>query len=149
MQKKLNGFSMIELLTAVLVTAILSMAFVFIPSMTRQSAKSEAEKIAAKIKNLMQQADRRHIGFTIEFYENINEVRIKWSDDHHQVLPVNSAFRIKSNNNGANLVYSIKNSSFLPPGRTITVKRDDGKEYYVIIYVPGGRIRTSAQKPAD
>ena len=62
-----KGFSLIELFVAMIIIALFTSFITTNITSQSQTAKAEAEKLAAYITGLARKADRRHINFTIMF----------------------------------------------------------------------------------
>ena len=136
-----KGFSLIELFVAMIIIALFTSFITTNITSQSQTAKAEAEKLAAYITGLARKADRRHLGFTITF--NSNSTTTSWdrapSPDIFALAPGFSLEKAK------NFTYNSNKNEF-EDYDTITLKRDlDGKKCYIVIgdVGGGGRIRVS------
>ena len=154
-----KAFTLTEIVIAILVLGIMAAAMTLSPGSAKQSAKREADRIVAQLYRLIEYANRTHVSFKVLFdgTEQTESVPVEWqtpttSKFYHigydRELKLTNGFSIKNLNNMSsasqhNLVYGIGDNSFLPPSMTLQVKAPDESVHYIIIYVPGTRIRTS------
>ncbi|MBQ9419852.1 MAG: prepilin-type N-terminal cleavage/methylation domain-containing protein [Synergistaceae bacterium] len=162
MTKVKRGFSLVELFIAIVVMMILASAVTLNINSQRQTAKQEAEKLAAYLHDLMRQADKRHQNFTIDF---VGDSTISWhwvSNTTPTITKliykknpgkgdnpiVNPGFTVeKTYSNVSTATYDYTDNT-MPMG-TFTIKRDsDGEKYYVIIDSLG-RVRTGSKAPSE
>lgn len=136
-----QGVTLIELLVGIVVLAVLAGAMTLRPWTFKQTAKNEAEKIAAVLRARTTEASRKGRGFTLTILGNASLMA-----DGNEIYKVTDGFYISWNAPGGELEYSIKNSSFTQ-GATIDVKGERGDWYFVPIAVIEGRIRTSPTHP--
>ena len=156
-----NAFTLTEVAIAILILGIMA-AFMTLSTRTaRQTAKSEADRIVAQLYRLIETANRKHVSFKVLFdgTEQKDYVRIDWqtptTSDFYNTgyteLNITKGCSIQNLNNTtmdqSALRYSLKDNGFLPPSMTLQVKGQDESIYYIIIRVPGSRIRTSETKP--
>lgn len=80
MGNRRNGFTLVELLTAIVVMTIISGAAMMSLTAADQTAKREAERVQAYIYDLMRKADRAHVDFEIDANTILNNghVTVKW-----------------------------------------------------------------------
>ncbi|MBR1439112.1 MAG: type II secretion system protein [Synergistaceae bacterium] len=151
---KRKGFSLVEILMVILVMGVMAAIITISPNVAKQSAKSEAERIAAYIYRKMQTADRIHKGFELDLRTKNNDIRTIWDNEEAtNVLPdfqISAGCSYSNNYDGRKCTYNVTNKWF-PNGGTITVNGADGKKHYVII-ADGksdheGRIRLSDTPP--
>ena len=154
-----RAFTLTELVVAILILSIMAAAMTLSPSSAKLTAKTEADRITAQLYRLVETANRKHVAFKVLFNgnEQTGSVPVEWqtpsTSQFHQTgyereLKISKGFSVKNLNNmdstnGFNLVYNIGNNRFDPPGMTLQVKGTDGSIHYVIVFVPGSRIRTS------
>ena len=142
---KRKALSLIECLVSIVIILILAGSFALSPNAFKKTAKTEAEKFYAAIHRAMLRADRTHESFSLEkIYDK--GLLIRWEKQANEEITVSPGFILEWNFS-SNPAYSTENNSF-NLGGTITIRRkEDNSEHYVIIYSPGGRIRTSHIKP--
>ena len=141
-----RGFTLIEIVTAMLVMAVIAGAGMMSITSAKQTAKREAERVQAYIYRKMQKADRMHKDFTLELsgtyiYTNWNDEANKEKD-----YQASAGCTYEHNFEGHSCHYTFNNRRFEWPG-TITVNGADGNTYYV--YIAGsteGRVRISDKK---
>ena len=157
--KKRNAFTLTEIIIAILVLGIMAGAMVVSSGSAKQTAKREADRIVMQLYRLIEYANRTHVSFKVLFdgSEQTESVPVEWqtpttSRYHHtgydRELKLSNGCSIQNLNNMSsasqhNLVYDIGDNSFLPPSMTLEIKAPDESAYYIKIYVPGTRIRTS------
>lgn len=144
-----RGFSLIEVFTAVLIILIFASFITLKMDSNRQTAKKEAEKLADYIHELMREADRSHVSFSIVYKEGLIQISKSDKDGKNTFtdLPVASGFTVSFNNSSEPIQYNISNNAFDTP-RTFTVTSEkDNTPYYIVIR--NGRIRTSATPPSN
>ena len=162
-----KAFTLTEIVIAILVLGIMAGAMTLSTGSAKQTAKQtsklEADRIAAQLYRLIEYANRTHVSFKVLFdgTEQTESVSVEWqtpttSQFYHtgydREIKLSNGCSIKNLNNVSsksqhNLAYDIGDNSFLPPSMTLQVKAPDESAYYIIIYVPGTRIRTSDTKP--
>ncbi|MBQ3765036.1 MAG: type II secretion system protein, partial [Synergistaceae bacterium] len=71
-----RGFTLIEIVTAMLVMAVIAGAAMMSITSAKQTAKREAERVQAYIYRQMQRADRMHKDFTIQVFSDHLQVNI-------------------------------------------------------------------------
>ena len=69
---KQRGFTLVELIIAMMIMAILAGSMTLSSSTGRQTAKREAERLAAKLGSITIKANREHRTFTLKFNTNDN-----------------------------------------------------------------------------
>ena len=148
---KSKGFSLVEILMVILVMGVMAAIITISPNVAKQSAKSEAERIAAYIYRKMQTADRIHKGFKLDLRTKNNDIRTIWNNE--DATNVLSDFQLSAgcyyshNYDDRECAYNVTNKLF-PRGGTITVNGADGETYYVILASGNeGRIRVSDTPP--
>lgn len=148
-----QAFSLVEALTGLIVIALIIGSMSMKSGASRQSIRREAERIAAYINSLIQEADKNRNPFTITFGQNtfmINWAFKKRNGEYSSSFNRNRKYIISSN--VTEYKYSIKNNNFTQGG-TMTLTEitpediPDKNKYYVIIAVIGGRVRTSDNPP--
>ena len=150
MGNRRRGFTLAELVVGVVVMIVtLGVATMSLRS-TDQTAKREAERLAAYIYRRMDQAVRMHKPFTLKIVldqtTGITQVRINWKDD--PPFEPSDGCRYSDNFPLGYVNYNASTQAF-SQGGTITVKDAKEEKYYLIIEPPsrGGRIRLSDKKP--
>ena len=138
-----SAFTLIELIVGVLVmVAAISTGLISLRGV-RQTAKREAERVAAYIHRIMGKAERINKNFFIEVYTDF--IRLNWHDIH----TVDNSFKASdgctySHNFPENKARYNANARVFSSGGTITVKGADGETWYVIIAIINeGRVRIS------
>ncbi|MBR0184782.1 MAG: type II secretion system protein, partial [Synergistaceae bacterium] len=143
MGNRRNGFTLVELLTAIVVMTIISGAAMMSLTAADQTAKREAERVQAYIYDLMRKADRAHVNFTMKLYGNGNNLIVTWNNGNTTVVEDASFFLTDGCYFEKNLEqkYSFMNKGF--SGGTILIIGADGKKWKVILAVSNqeGRIR--------
>lgn len=76
MRPEQKGFTLPELLVAMMIMLILAGTMTLSPNIGRQSTKNEAERVAAKMKSLTQRADRIKGSFDVVIEDN--ELKVTW-----------------------------------------------------------------------
>lgn len=157
-----NAFTLTEIVIAILVLGIMASAMVLNSSSSRQTAKREADLIVTQLYRLIETANRKHVSFKVLFdgTEQKDYVLVEWQTpqtsqlyqigyDRELKLTKGCSIQNLNNTSGSqsNLKYSLEDNSFLPPSMTLQVKGRDDSIHYIIIYVPGTRIRTSDIRP--
>ena len=152
-----NAFTLTEIVIAILVLGIMAGAMTLNSGSAKQTAKREADRIVMQLYRLIETANRKHVSFKVLFdgTEQKDYVRIEWqtptTSDFYNTgyteLNITKGCSIQNLNNTkmdqSALVYNLKDNGFLPPSMTLQVKAPDESVHYIIIYVPGTRIRTS------
>ena len=146
-----KGFTLVEFLVSLIVIAIFASFYAVNLSSQEQTAKQEAEKIAAYLTDLTRKADRRHISFRI--VKNSSGIIGYWdgtkssfdiystSDGHL----LNKDFTMTASQNEFN--YNAEENKFTQRGHFTITRPLDGSSYYIII--SNGRIRTSDNDADD
>ena len=154
-----KAFTITELAIAMLIMTTMAAAIALSTNTAKQTAKNEAERIVTQLYRLIETANRTHVAFRVLFDGTMQTeaVPVEWqtpttSQLHHtgydREIKLSRGFSIQNLNNMSsasthNLVYTIGGKGFDPPGMTLQVTGADESIYYIIIYVPGSRIRTS------
>ena len=160
-----NAFTLTELVIAILILGIMAAAMTLSTGSAKQTAKMEAERIVTQLYRLIEYANRTHVSFKVLFdgNEQTEYVPVEWqtpttSQLHHigydRELKLSDGFSVQNLNKMSsasrhNLVYGIGTNSFKPPSMTLKVKGRDKSVYYILVYVPGTRIRLSDMSAAD
>ena len=160
-----NAFTLTEVVIAILVLGIMAGAMSLSPGSSKQTGKREAERIVTQLYRLIETANRKHVSFKVLFTgsEQTESVPVEWqtpttSKFHHigydRELKLSDRCSVQNLNKMSsvsrhNLVYGIGSNSFLPPSMTLKVKGQDKSVHYILIYVPGTRIRLSDTSAAD
>ena len=147
--KRRHAFTLIELLTGMIVLIIIAGVSTLSFNIGRQTPQREAEKIASKIHRLTQQADRTHKDFKIKFTDinrdyDVFEIHETDKENHlRETFKASSGIKLQTNVN--NVEYHQASNSF-NKNFTITVSNEDkSKKHYVIFYE--GRVRISDEPP--
>ena len=154
-----KAFTLTELAIGILIAAIAGAAISLSSLSAKQTAKHEAERVAAYIYRTIQKADRINKNFTMDTDFETNSagkneyyVTINWGggvlDKSFRASP---GCRYTDNFPGehSEITYNAQGKSFRRPessamsGGTITVTDSQGEVYYVIIALNEGRIRIS------
>ena len=151
-----KGFSLIELFVAMIIIALFTSFITTNITSQSQTAKAEAEKLAAYITGLARKADRRHINFTIMFnsdnaynyFGSDTEKRTyifhngTIDDTYDKKIILSPGFSLKANVN--KLEYDSNENEFNAGEIILTKDLDSTKSYIIIGDVDnGGRIRVS------
>lgn len=169
---KRNAFTLTEVVIAICILGIMAASMTLNPNSAEHTAKSEAERIVTQLYRLIETANRTHVSFKVLFdgNEQTESVPVEWQTsstsqtyhiDYDRELKLTKGCSIKNINRSVNdsksmvsvgddtlnLVYSIGDNGFLHSGMTLKVTGTDKSEYYIIIYVPGARIRISDTRP--
>ena len=158
-----KAFTLTEVVIAILVLGIMAASLTLSPNSARQTAKREADLIVTQLYRLIETANRKHVSFKVLFdgTEQKDYVLVEWQTPetsqlynigYYRELKLTKGCSIKNLNNmdsmnRFNLKYSLGDNSFLPPGMTLQVKGQDESIHYIIIYVPGNRLRISDTRP--
>ncbi len=163
--RRRNAFTLTELLIAVLVLTIAAAYMTLSPEIAKLTAKAEANRIVTQLYRIIEAANRKNVSFKVLFNgkKQTESVPVQWQvyPYEYDELKLTKGFSIKNLNYSVNeshtmisvgsgefhLVYNVSINGFNPPGMTLEVKAPDESVHYIIIYVPGGRIRTSNTKP--
>ena len=151
------GFTLPELIIAITVLGVMAGAVTLSSVVGKQTAKAEAEKIAAEIQKLLKTADRTHEGFCLETqdkilcykWDSLPNRRSNWkkipkelNDDANKIQ--NYKFNLKVVT-GTTFQYNAYKNSFNGEGGSIEITRKDDKndKYYIIFAETSGRVRAS------
>lgn len=163
--RRQNAFTITELAIAILILGIMAAYVTLNANTSKHTAKSEADRIVTQLYRIIEAANRKHVSFKVLFdsTEQTGHVKVEWQTSPltYGELKLSKGFSIQNlnytdssngtassvSNSSFNLVYNISNNGFNPPGMTLQVKGSDESVYYIIIYVPGTRIRTSDTRP--
>lgn len=160
---KRKAFTITELAIAMLIMTTMAAAVALSTNTAKLTARMESERIVTQLYRLIETANRKHIAFRVLFDGTVQteSVPVEWqtpttSQLHHigydREVKISRGCSIKNLNNMSsksahNLVYTIGGKGFDPPSMTLQVTGTDGSIYYIIIYVPGSRIRISDTRP--
>ena len=158
-----KAFTTTELAIVILILGITAAYMSLSPNAAKLTARMEAERIVTQLYRLIETADRTRVAFRVLFDGTVQteSVSVEWqtpttSQLHHvgydREVKISRGCSIKNLNNMSsksahNLVYTIGGKGFDPPGMTLQVTGTDESIHYIIIYVPGSRIRTSDTRP--
>ena len=154
-----RAFSLVELLICMLIMAIMASTVMLSMDANKQTAKKEAEKLAAYLHDLMRKSDRTHKAFKIE--NDSNGISWLWDGDSDSIM--SNYNPIYCTNKNSSSLYSrslIKDTAFtvtlskssikytpndnqFNAGGHFTIKRKDDNDdpaYKVFIYIEG-RVR--------
>ena len=150
-----EAFTLIELLVGMVLMILIAGQASLSLSITSQTAKHEAERVAAYIYRMMEEADTMHLNFDLDTLKDSSTgeyyISIKWPGSWRNE---DTSFRASEGctytdnfpgTNGTD-TYSARKKRFYFGG-TITIKDAKGEYHYVIIATTEGRIRTSDQPP--
>ena len=145
-----KGFSLVELFIAMIIIAIFSSFITANITSQSQTAKQEAEKLAAYLTDLARKSDRRHMNLTIKF-ENSNVTAYFGTNSSNAATSydIPSGFSISQNFPNNKLAYDSNENEFNNYG-TITITKALNKTYHYIVIGnvgKGGRIRTTETEP--
>lgn len=145
--KKHRAFTIIEIMMGILImTIVYAVSLISIDS-AKQTAKREAERVAAYLYRQIEKAERIHKNFYIEVYTDF--IRVNWYD----INTIDDSFKAHT---GCKYSAKFKNEEgrynaskkLFNDGGTIKVTGADGKIYYVILAgINEGRIRISDTQP--
>ena len=153
--RRLRAFSMVEIITGLIVIALIFSTMTMKPGSSRTGIRREAERLAAYINSLTQTADRYRSPFIMDFAGGKCHAAYgdkTLNDRNENVFKHNERYKFESNVDKFN--YSIRYNVFTQGG-TITVMDmlsddiNDRSVYYVIIATRGGRVRTSPDPPEN
>lgn len=147
---KRHAFTLIELLTGMIVLIIIAGVSTLSFNIGKQTPKKEAEKLMSRLHNMMQQAGRRHQNFTMTV--NVDNVAFIWNkagaskkELTDKSYEVSKGLTLAPNFGAANntLSYSYSENDFNHQGGHILIKDEKGNECKIVIAVEGGRITIS------
>lgn len=160
-----KAFTITELAIAIMILGIMAAYITLNANTSKHTAKREAERIMTQLYRLVETANRKHVSFKVLFdsTEQTEHVDVEWQTSplSYTKLELSKGFSIQNlnytdnsngtassvDNNSFSLDYDLSKNGFIPPGMTLQVKGADESMYYIIIYVPGTRIRISDTKP--
>ena len=151
MGSRRRGFTLIEIMTAMLVMAVITGVATMSITSAKQTAKREAERMQAYIYRQMQKADRIHKNFTLQV--DGEYLTVNWGDSANTdtSFKASDGCRFIDENDG-DKVYDIDRKGF--SGGTIRIeaagKGNEIEKYYVILAVAKlneGRVRIDTKKP--
>ena len=143
MQKR-PGVLLIEFLIGLTLLLISAGTISMNASLGTPTAKSEAEKLFAKLSNCMIIADNTKTHFQLELESE--KIIIHWGAERQEEYKAGHNCSYSWNASGTDAAYSYVTNRF-NKGFTITVT-GKGDPYYVVIAVIGSRIRVSDTKPS-
>ncbi|MBQ9904004.1 MAG: type II secretion system protein [Synergistaceae bacterium] len=132
MGNRRNGFTLVELLTAIVVMTIISGAAMMSLTAADQTAKREAERVQAYIYDLMRKADRAHVDFEINATESYIWVRWNYDTNNEDFSFIPTEGCYYSDNFNGNKTYNHQKKLF-PSGGSISVYGADGGQYDVVL----------------
>ena len=147
----LKGFTLVEFLVSLIVMAIFASFYAVNLSSQDQTARQEAERIAAYLTDLTRKADRRHISFQIKkegnnivgYWDGTKSKFDIYSGSDGQVL--NKDFKMEANQDL--FTYNSEENKFTQKGHLRITRPLDGSSYD--IKISDGRIRTSDSNEDD
>lgn len=146
-----RAVTLTELTVGIAILSLLAGAFTLSPNLWSQTAKREAERLAAKITALTRTADRTKIDFTLNIDRGRPYMRITYQPkgrrEYSENFYASAGCSYEWNAPNDKLTYSHTKNTFTG-GTTINVYGKNGP-HYVIIAVRGGRIRTSHTRSSD
>lgn len=156
--RKQKAFTLTELAIGILIAAIAGAAISLSSLSAKQTAKHEAERVAAYIYRTVQKADRIHRGFNIYTGKDLGTseyfIAIKWPNaDNRPDELFKPSPGCKFVDNFDTIVGSGNENTYLPEqkrfkwGGHITVTDSAGEKYYVILATTEGRIRIDENPP--
>ncbi len=145
-----KAFTVVEIAICILVLSIMATVMSLKPDAVKQTAKREADRVAAYVYSLMEEASLRHVPLNIQVGttpEGISRFVVTWNNNG---LTPDVSFKAspgcKYEANVKEFNYNLVNKRF--DAGTITVHGADGKNYYVIFAgINEGRVRTSKEPP--
>ena len=148
-----KAFSLVELFITMLIIAIFASFITIDLTSQSQTAKQEAEKLAAFILDLTRKADRRHLDFTIQFESDQvysyfgsdtgnKTYLLKENPDTTDTIILDPGFSISNNFNNS-ITYNSNENEFngTGTGKIIITRDSDQTKYYIIFRF--GRVRVS------
>ena len=134
-----RGFTLIEIVTAMLVMAVITGAAMMSITSAKQTAKREKQRMMAYIYRLMQKADRTHKNFNIQVVSD--HLIVNWNGDVDDSFKASGGCTFKDKNDKINTYYSnLKGFD----GGTITITGADNETEELKLAVAGaseGRIK--------
>lgn len=130
-----KGLSLMELFIAMMIVAILTSFIAPNVASQRQTAKQEAERLAAFLTGLVRKSDRRHMDLTIKFETN----KVTCNSDE---FILTQGFSVSQNFSGNQVVYYSNENVFESKGKLTIVSPYDEMPHYVHIRLDG-RVRAS------
>ena len=145
--KHRKAFAVVEIAICVLVLSIMATVMSLKPDAVKQTAKREAERIAAYIYSLMEEASLRHVPLNIQVGKS--RFIVTWNEDWRTQdfsFEASPGCKYEANVVESTFVYNWLNERF--NAGTITVHGADKKRHYVILAgINEGRVRTSKEPP--
>lgn len=145
---KRSAMTITELLTGLAVLAILAGVTSLSPDLYKQTSKREAERVYAKLLNVIHKADTERIAFNLEVRSQ--QIIIHWYAPNaakDEKFPASRGCSYSWVGVHKNVNYSYINNRFAQGGHIIV--KGKGPMHYLIIYTVGSRIRLSDTPPAS
>ena len=148
--KHRKAFAVVEIAICVLVLSIMATVMSLKPDAVKQTAKREAERVAAYIYSLMEEASLRHVPLNIQVgttSAGISRFVVTWNNNWlTQDVSFEASQGCKYEANVEEFKYDFMNERF--NAGTITVHGADRKRHFVIFAgINEGRVRTSKEPP--
>ena len=147
--KKFSGFSLIELLIALLIlTAMAGSILLNFRDFNKVSAEQEADRIMRWLYNIMLRADYSDKKFELTAFQSFSDnIYIKfYGAAEPEYLYASSGCKFKNNNSTSSMIYEPQWGT-LTPSLTLQIQDYKNNLYYLIISGQG-QIRTS-DSPAE
>ena len=162
---KRRAFTLTEVVVSILLLGVLAAALTLSPNASKLTGKMEAERIVTQLYRFIETANKTNVSFKVLFdgEEQTESVTVEWqtpttSQSFHKgqdklTLSKGCSIKNRYGENASNnmnslgtenfyLVYNLGDTGF-PKGMTLQVKGQDNSIYFIRIYSPGTRIRTS------
>lgn len=135
-----KAFSLVEIFIAMIIIAIFTSFMAPNVMSQRQTAKQEAEKLAAFLTNLTRKADRQHKSLIINFESD----KVSCNADE---FILTQGFTISQNFTDGKLDYDPNENKFKSKGTITLTGTRDNRNYY--IHISQWRIRVSESPEPD
>lgn len=139
MGSRRNGFTLIEILTALVVMLVIARVTMMSITSVKQTALREAERVQAYIYRQMQIADKVHKSFTMEVLADRISIKFKGQSEEDRTFTASDGCSYSDKFNGTP-TYQPQKKQFAQGG-TIFVNGADQETWKVIIASTEGRIK--------